>query len=182
MAPAVPGIRRFTTAEAAPGLLSEIRALLDTAFAGAFSDDDWDHACGGWHVTVTDGPALVAHAAVVPRTLEVGAWAVPTGYVEEVATTPGRQGEGLGSLAMTEVAAIVQDGGFAMGALSTGRHGFYERLGWERWQGPTFVREGGERRRTEEEDDGIMVLRFGLTGAVDVRQPLTCAARGGDDW
>ena len=39
---------------------------------------------------------------------------------------------------------------------------FYARFGWERWQGPTFVRETvRDEVRSEVEDDGIMVLRFG---------------------
>jgi aminoglycoside 2'-N-acetyltransferase I len=69
-----------------------------------------------------------------------------------------------------------------MGALSTGEHGFYERLGWERWRGPTFVRRDGATVRTPDEDDGIMVLRFGPTAAVDLGAALSCEARPGDDW
>jgi aminoglycoside 2'-N-acetyltransferase I len=71
---------------------------------------------------------------------------------------------------------------FEMGALSTSRHAFYERLGWERWQGPTFVRDGAETIRTEAEDDGVMVLRFGPSARVDVTAPIACERRCGDDW
>ena len=129
---------------------------------------------------VTDGP-VVAHAAVVPRLLEIGPQAVRAGYVEGVATDPGRQGEGLGSLAMTEVAALLCHR-FELGALSTGRHAFYGRLGWERWQGPTFARHGDRRVRTEEDDDGVMVLRFGPTTGLDLTAALVCEGREGDDW
>ena len=83
----------------------------------------------------------MAHAAVVERVLEVGGRAVRAGYVEGVATTPTRQGEGLGSLVMQRVGQLLE-AEFEVGALSTGRHAFYERLGWERWRGPTFVRHG----------------------------------------
>ena len=31
-------------------LVKDIRALLDTAFEGDFTDHDWDHALGGVHV------------------------------------------------------------------------------------------------------------------------------------
>mgnify|MGYP006361481155 CR=1 FL=1 len=73
--------------------------------------------------------------------------------------------------------------GFELGALGTGRHSFYERLGWERWQGPTFVRTAeGDVRRTEEDDDGVMVLRTGPTADVDLTGPLVCEERPGDDW
>jgi aminoglycoside 2'-N-acetyltransferase I len=176
----VTSVRRFTTAEASEDLLAEVRRLLDRAFAD-FSDDDWDHACGGWHVVVTDAGAVVAHAAVVPRVLEVGDRPLHTGYVEGVATAPARQEEGLGTRAMTEVSALLHHD-FEMGALSTGRHCFYEHLGWERWQGPTFVRRGAERVRTEDEDDGVMVLRYGPSAGVDLAAPLVCPARRGDDW
>jgi hypothetical protein len=59
---------------------------------------------------------------------------------------------------------------------------FYERLGWERWQGPTFVRRGEALVRTEEEDDGIMVLRPGPGVRIDLRASISCEARAGDDW
>ncbi len=73
--------------------------------------------------------------------------------------------------------------GFELGALGTGRHSFYERLGWERWQGPTFVRTAeGDVRRTEEDDDGVMVLRTGPTADLDLTGPLACEERPGDDW
>ena len=60
---------------------------------------------------------------------------------------------------------------------------FYERLGWERWQGPTYVRTAvGELHRTEEDDDGVMVLRTGPTADLDLTGPLACEERPGDDW
>jgi aminoglycoside 2'-N-acetyltransferase I len=34
--------------------LAELRRLLDAAFEGEFSDDDWNHALGGVHVWVAD--------------------------------------------------------------------------------------------------------------------------------
>jgi aminoglycoside 2'-N-acetyltransferase I len=177
----VPIVRRLTTAEASNDLLAEIRHLLDEAFEGDFSNEDWEHALGGWHVVVEVGDAVVSHAAVVPRILEVAARPFPTGYVEGVATAAERQREGLGSLAMTEIAEVIRRE-FELGALSTGDHGFYERLGWERWQGPTFVRHGSALIRTEEEDDGVMVLRFGSTTDVELTAALTCESRPGDDW
>jgi aminoglycoside 2'-N-acetyltransferase I len=157
------------------------RPLLDEAFGGRFDDTDWEHALGGWHVLVTEGGTLVAHAAVVPRDLHVDGRPVDAGYVEAVATTPARQGEGLGTLALREVDRLLRSH-HQLGALSTGAHGFYERLGWERWLGPTFVRTGEGAVRTRDEDDGIMVLRFGSTATVDLGAPLSCEAREGDDW
>lgn len=112
---------------------------------------------------------------------EAAGRAFRTGYVEGVATAPGRQGEGLGSTAMAELTALVRRE-FEFGALSTDRRSFYARCGWERWHGPTFVRRGGELIRTEDEDDGVMVLRFGPSAGVDLTAPIVCEARRGDDW
>lgn len=174
-------VRLLTSGAASGARLRAIRRLLDEAFGGEFSDDDWDHTLGGWHVVVLDGDVLVAHAAVVPRRIEVAGVAFRAGYVEGVATAPARQGEGLGSRAMTELKAVILER-FEFGALSTDRWGFYGRVGWERWQGPTFVRRAEETVRTEDEDDGVMVLRFGPSADVDLTAPIVCEARSGDDW
>jgi aminoglycoside 2'-N-acetyltransferase I len=162
-------------------LLVEVRALMDAAFHGEFGDDDWHHALGGTHVIVCEHGAVVSHAAVVPRRIDVGGRPWHTGYVEAVATAPDHQRRGFGAVAMREVATILLRD-FELGALSTGRHSFYERLGWERWRGPTFVRDGAATTRTEDEDDGVMVLRFGASEQVDLTAPITCEARPGDDW
>jgi aminoglycoside 2'-N-acetyltransferase I len=67
-------------------------------------------------------------------------------------------------------------------ALSTSEHGFYERLGWERWQGPTHVVSGDGWVRTEEEDDGVMVLRVPGCPVADLTLPIAVDERSGDDW
>jgi aminoglycoside 2'-N-acetyltransferase I len=171
----------LTSANAPVEVLASIRELLDKAFAGEFTDDDWSHTLGGTHVLVRDGDDVVAHAAVVARDLEIGTDPFRAGYVEGVATAPSRRGSGLGSAAMVEASRVVL-ADFEVGVLSTSVHHFYERLGWERWQGPTFVRRGDQLTRTEVEDDGIMVLRFGPSAGLDLTAAITCAARSGDDW
>jgi aminoglycoside 2'-N-acetyltransferase I len=177
----MPSTRSFSTEEATPLILGEIRALMDVAFEGEFTDEDWEHTVGGWHVVVVDDDVVVSHAAVVPRLLVAGERSLRAGYVEGVATEPGRQGKGFGSMAMTEAATLIRRQ-FELGALSTGRPDFYQRLGWERWQGPTYVREGSEMIRTEEDDDGIMVLRFDSTRDLGLDLSLTCESRSGDVW
>lgn len=177
----MPNVRVFTTETAPAQLLHRVRRLLDEAFEGRFSPEDWDHALGGWHVVVADDEMPLAHAAAVPRVLEVGGRRLRAAYVEGVATASGRHGEGLGSLAMTHIDRLVRRE-FHMGALSTARHSFYEHLGWERWRGPTFVRRGRVVVRTEDDDDGLMVLRFGPSLGLDLTAPISCEARPGDDW
>ncbi|MDQ3385136.1 MAG: GNAT family N-acetyltransferase [Actinomycetota bacterium] len=172
---------RLLTSAAAAEHLGQVWALLDEAFGADFSEDDWAHCLGGTDVVLLDGAMVVTHAAVMSRTLEVGGRPLRTGYVEGVATRRGREGAGFATLVMTEVDALIRDR-FELGALSTERHGFYERLGWERWRGPTAVRSPSGLIRTEEEDDGVLVLRFGPSAALDLRAPITCAARPGDAW
>lgn len=173
--------RVLTTAEMPTALLERVRHLMDEAFAGDFSDDDWDHLLGGWHAVVVEDGVPVSHAAVVPRTLRVGERPLRTGYVEGVGTAPGRMGGGLGSATMTALDAVIRQH-FAFGALGTGRYGFYERLGWERWRGRTWVHDSDGPVRTPEDDNAIMVLRFGPSADIDLNADLSCEARAGDDW
>lgn len=177
------GLRTCTTNELTADELTTIRALMDAAFEGDFSDDDWAHSLGGVHALIADGGSVVAHACVVPRTIRVdGAGRLRAGYVEAVATTPDRQGSGLGSAVMTAIDDVIRDR-FDLAFLSTSAQRFYERLGWRRWQGPTWVRHpDGTRERTEEEDDGIMVLTVRDTPPIDLRAAVECDARAGDHW
>jgi aminoglycoside 2'-N-acetyltransferase I len=159
-----------------------LRTMLDVAFAGEFDDIDWDHALGGVHAyLLDDGGAALAHASVVPRRLCVGETTLAAGYVEAVATAPEQRHRGLGSSVMRALADVIEQT-FSLGALSTGVHDFYAQLGWERWQGPTFVRRGDDRIRTAEDDDGLMVLRTPATRAIDLRAEITCEWRAGDVW
>jgi aminoglycoside 2'-N-acetyltransferase I len=176
----VAAIRRFTTDEASADLLVEIRALLEAVFDD-FTDEDWEHTVGGVHAIATDGDAVVAHASVVPRVLEVAGRPLRTGYVEGVGTAVTHRRAGLGSRVMTEIGAVIR-AEYEFGALGTGAYEFYAGLGWDRWRGPTFVRRGAETIRTAEDDDAIMVLRFGPSRDADLTAPLSCEARVGDDW
>lgn len=168
--------------EVEAGLLAAVRELTFAAFGGRFDEHDWDHTYGGARVVALDGDVPVAAGAVVPRLLVVGDRPFRTGYVEGVATVPGRHGSGLGTAVMAACAEVVRDG-YELGALSTGAHGFYERLGWERWRGPAYVRNAdGSLERTPDEDDGVMVLRTGPSADLDLTTPISCPARAGDDW
>jgi aminoglycoside 2'-N-acetyltransferase I len=159
-----------------------VRALLDAAFEGEFDDDDWDHALGGWHTVARDPSGhVVGHGSVVARTLTVGDDELRCGYVEAVATSPAHRRTGVGSAIMTALADVITER-FELGVLSTGEHPFYERLGWERWRGPTFVRRGGVTERTADEDAGIMVLRVRPGVATDPTVRIVCDDRCGDAW
>lgn len=161
--------------------LEEIRGLLDVAFDGEVTEEDWDHVLGGWHVTWTETGEIVGHAAIVPRTLEVGDETFDTGYVEVVAVRPDRQGNGIGTRVMAAANDLIR-AEFQLGALSTGAHDFYARLGWQPWRGPTYVRTRSGLTRTPEEDGGIMVLRFGPSQDLEITTSIACNQRSGDDW
>jgi aminoglycoside 2'-N-acetyltransferase I len=164
--------------------VQRLRDLLWSAFPPGeeeFSENDWQHALGGRHfIGEVDGD-IVSHASVVERTLEVGDRPVRTGYVEAVATAPDRQRQGFGSAVMAAAGEHILDA-FDLGALGTGEHGFYERLGWRAWRGPTFVRAGNDRQRTPDEDGLILVLPTPTSPPLDFDAPLTCDWRAGDVW
>lgn len=174
-------IERFTTDEATDRRLSAIRMLMERAFDGEFTDDDWAHSVGGWHVVALETDTVVAHGSVVPRAIDADGRSLRTGYVEAVATDPNRQRRGLGSRVMGEIEVLIREH-HEMGALSSGLHAFYETLGWERWQGHSYVRRDSELIRTPDEDAGIMVLRFGPSAHINLRGEIACESRVGDDW
>jgi aminoglycoside 2'-N-acetyltransferase I len=93
---------------------------------------------------------------------------------------PDLQGRGIGTVAMKAITPILDE--FEIGALGTGEFGFYERLGWERWQGPTATRTDSGIVRTPEDDGGIMIRRTPLTGPLDLTETIVCDARDGDVW
>jgi aminoglycoside 2'-N-acetyltransferase I len=181
----VPRVRRSTTDELTDAEVGAIRRIMTEAFGDdeedRFEEPDWEHALGGVHVIVEVDGAIVAHAAVVERELHVGGRPLRAGYVEAVATAPTRQGEGFGTLAIEAVNEIIQRE-YEIGALGTGSHHFYERLGWETWRGPAFVRTPNGDRRTPDEEGFILILRTALTPPLDLAAPISCDWRPGDVW
>jgi aminoglycoside 2'-N-acetyltransferase I len=117
---------------------------------------------------------------VVTRDIRVAGLPLRTGYVEAVATAVGRQRSGIGTRLMREVATLLA--GYELGALGTGSHAFYERLGWVTWRGPSSVRTPDGERPTPDEDGYIMVLRTPLSPRLDLDAPISCEWRPGDVW
>jgi aminoglycoside 2'-N-acetyltransferase I len=178
-------LRRLATDELTPGEVAQIRSVLDAAFwddeEERFTDDDWDHAVGGLHVVLDIAGEIVAHGSVVERALEIDHRPVRTGYVEAVATAPGRQARGYGTRVMREIGDEIR-ARFELGALGTGSQGFYERLGWETWVGPSSVRTPEGEHRTPDEDGYIMILRTPSTPPLERGAPISCEWRPGDVW
>ena len=177
-------VRSVTTAELSGVELEALRRLLFGAFGGRFEEHDWEHTLGGVHVlAVGDDDQVVAHGAVVPRVLSTGGGELRTGYVEGVATRADRRGAGLATAVMRAVGRVIRDG-YELGALADGTRipGFYQRLGWETWRGPTFVAGPEGPVRTAEDDGGILVLRTPATAGLEPTGPLVCDWRAGDVW
>jgi aminoglycoside 2'-N-acetyltransferase I len=178
-------IRREATSGLSTADLAQIRSLLEAAFGDdedeRLTEEDWQHALGGLHVVLEIDGEIVAHAAVVERQLHVGGRPLRTGYVEAVATVTDRQGQGHGTTVMAAVGEHIA-AEYELGALGTGEHRFYERLGWRTWQGPSFVRTPDGDRPTPDEDGFIMILRTPRTPELDPRSPIGCDWRPGDAW
>ena len=173
-------IRRATTAELTAADIAAITDLLDAAFDD-LEPEDVDHAMGGVHWLAEAGGRVVGHVSVVPRVLEADGRPIRTGYVEAVAVLPGVQRSGLGTRLMREADAHIADA-YDLGALGTGEQPFYERLGWERWRGPTYERTAGGDVATPDEDPWVMVLRVPGTPPLTLRERLSCEWRPGDSW
>lgn len=180
-----PRVRRVTTGELRPDEVHAIRAILDAAFGDdqdeRFTDEDWEHALGGLHVIIEIDGQIVSHAAVVTRDLAIAGRHLQTGYVEAVATAPTFEGRGHGTTVMRAIGAAIADR-YELGALGTGRHAFYERLGWQTWRGPSSVRTVEGERATPDDDGFILVLATPRTPPLDLTAPISCEWRPGDVW
>lgn len=164
-----------------PLLLQNFRAMLDIAFDGDFSDDDWTHALGGTHVWIEGPDGVVSHGALVERTLVCSEHVVRVGYVEAIATAPTHRRCGHASDVLRHINGLIREQ-YALGALSTGTPEFYERLGWERWRGPTFANGPHGLERTPDDDGGIMILRTPRTSHLNLDGDIAADWRGGDVW
>lgn len=154
--------------------------LLD-AFDGRFTDEDWDHALGGMHALVYHHGALIAHAAVVQRSLICGGAPLRTGYIEAVAVRADWRGQGLGTALMDAAEQVIR-GAYPLGGIKpspTARQIYLDR-GWYQWRGPTSVLGPGGAIRTPENDASVYVLPVGIE--VDPTADLICDWRCGSAW
>jgi aminoglycoside 2'-N-acetyltransferase I len=136
---------------------------------------------GGLHFLVLEGEKVVSHAVVTARWLQPeGHSLLRTAYVDAVATLPGAQGRGHGSMLMRSLARKVDDE-YVIGCLETDRVGFYERLSWELWRGPLSGRSDQGLIPTPEQK-GIMILRLSRTPALNLDSTLTIIQQGQRIW
>jgi aminoglycoside 2'-N-acetyltransferase I len=165
-----------------PSFLGTLRALLDAAYDGDFTDQDWQHLLGGIHVWISGADdGVISHASLVERVLECSGQTLRVGYVEAVATASPHRRAGYGTAVMTHIGSLIH-ARYPLGALSTGAPNFYSALGWERWRGPTLVNTPQGRVRTPDDDGGIMILRTLRAPVLDLGGPIVCDWRPGDVW
>jgi aminoglycoside 2'-N-acetyltransferase I len=157
-----------------------LQALLTDAFAGDFSESDWQNSLGGARFVGLQNEELVAHGTVVARSMWLDESPITVGYVEAIAVAPNKQKQGIGSLLLNEITQLCLQN-YELAMLSTDEKDFYRRFGWQDFPGQSFVLVGDQQIRTAEEDCGLMVLTpesrsFGKISKV------CCQARFGDAW
>ena len=174
-------LRTAHTADLDPADLKAARALLDEVFDGEVTQGDWEHALGGVHALVWDGPTLIGHGSVIQRRLLHRGRALRAGYVEAVAVRADRQGQGHGAAVMGALERVLR-GAYDLGALGSTDEGagFYAARGWKLWRGPSAALTPAGVRRTAD-DDGCLYV-FKLAMPLDLDGELTCDWRDGDVW
>jgi aminoglycoside 2'-N-acetyltransferase I len=176
-------LRIVPSAELSPAEWSTLTDLCMAAFAEPW-DGYWESIGPGVHVLAEDPErGIVGHAAIVDRLLYPGAATLRSGYVEAVAVWPDLQRTGLGTRLMEVIDRMIDDR-YELGALGTGRHAFYARLGWVVWQGPTWIRNrDGSLQRSPDEDGGIMIRLTPRTPPnLDLTLPIAVDWRPGEVW
>lgn len=146
----------------------------------AYEEEAFETFVGATHVLGSYNNIWVSHALWITRYLQVGA-APPlrTAYVELVATEPAYQHRGFASSIMRRLIAEVQD--YDLAALSPFSVEYYERLGWELWRGPLFIRAEGALVPSPA-DEEVMIFRLPKTPPLDLDAPLSAEWREGELW
>jgi aminoglycoside 2'-N-acetyltransferase I len=132
------------------------------------------------HILGYQSGKLVSHALWVTRWLQVDHDRLfRTAYVEAVATEKAYRGRSYASKIMRRVEEEIQD--YELGALSPFNVPFYERLVWELWRGPLYIRTEAELIRSPI-DEEVMILRLPKTPELDLSVPLSAEWREGKLW
>ena len=159
----------------------DVCQMVTTAFAGDFTENDWEHALGGMHALIWRHGAIIAHAAVVQRRLLYRGNALRCGYVEGVAVREDCRGQGLVHALLDGCEQVIR-GAYQLGAVSSSAlaRRVYTARGWLAWRGPTSVLAPTGPTRTPDDDGTVYVLPVEIT--LDTSADLMCDWRGGDVW
>lgn len=181
----MPDVRRLEREAFSGEGLRDLTSWLEAAYAdpaGSWRNQIWTELGPGPHFLIEEDGDLVAHACLVFGQVRTGGLELETAFVENVATRSDRRGEGLATAIMRAAQAEILDDA-DLGVLSTGTPAFYQPLGWERWLGPTSVREpDGTTTPTPEEDGFVHVLRTPKTpGILELTAPIERDRRDADE-
>jgi aminoglycoside 2'-N-acetyltransferase I len=168
------------TDDFSPAELREIREMLEEVFGPRYDEQSWEHCLGGMHFLLRREGRLVAHGSLVPRRFVQGGRELNGVYGESMATVKDLQGSGLGTVVVALASAHVRLH-YEIAAFGASKYHFYERLGWRRWQGPTFVLTEDGTRPASPERGSVMAL-IPADSAVDIGADLATSWRAGDIW
>jgi aminoglycoside 2'-N-acetyltransferase I len=173
--------RLVHTADLDSDARQRVHDMVTEAFAGDFTENDWEHALGGMHALIWDHGAIIAHAAVVQRRLFYQGSPLRCGYVEGVAVREDHRGRGLAHALLDGVEQVMR-GAYQLGALSssTRARSLYAARGWLPWQGRTSVLTPTGPTRTPDDDGAVFVFPVGP--GLDTSAELMCDWRSGDVW
>lgn len=181
MQPRVHTARLIHTADLDSEARQRVRQMVHDAFAGDFTDADWEHALGGMHALIWQHGAIIAHAAVVQRRLINSGRALRCGYVEAVAVREDCRGQGLVHALLDGVEQVIR-GAYQLGAVSSSARArrMFTARGWQLWTGPTSVLAPTGPTRTPDDDGAVFVLPVGID--LDTSTELMCDWRDGEVW
>ena len=135
----------------------EVRAFLNEAYEGDFSDSDFANALGGQHFARFESGRLIAHASVVDRSISLDDTLFRVAYVEAVAVAVDCRGRRLGQQIVQFVTDFCRSN-YLAAMLSRDEHAFYERFGWVRLEAASHVETASGLIRTRDEDESLMLL------------------------
>ena len=173
-------IRTAHTSQLDNATLRAARMLLEDAFDGELTAEDWRHCLGGIHALAWDGDELVGHGSVVQRQLAHGGRVLRAGYVGGVGVRADQRRRGIAGALMGELEEIIRRA-YDLGALGSSDEGLpcYTGRGWQPWRGTLRILTPDGIEETPDEVGWILV--FG--GELDLDGDLLCADfRDGDVW
>jgi aminoglycoside 2'-N-acetyltransferase I len=131
------------------------------------------------HVLAYAGDRLVSHALWLDRRIRVGdgPW-FTVAYIEGVATHPDHRRRGYGEAVMRRLQEGIAD--YPLGVLSPAVEPWYQKLGWERWQGRLWIDKHGEMEETLGET--VLIYRMPRTESLDLTLPLAAEWRPFELW
>ena len=132
------------------------------------------------HVLGYYNELLVCHALWITRYLQAGTNPMMlTAYVEAVATEAKYRSRGFASAVMKHLVGEVQE--YDLAALSPFSVEYYQRLGWELWKGPLFIRTKDNLVPSLDQEE-VMIFRLPKTPLLDLTTPHSAEWRNGELW